>query len=301
MKGSRGFRVVFGIILLILFSLFLYKYNENCLHSDDFDSEHAFVYSEAVAKLKQEAAQQASMPAETVAPVAETAVPAEATASVEVPEIIETPTPVEQNPGLPAIDINSWEYVLVNAKNPLSADFAPPQIVNVSESQCPVDARIQPYLEAFLQGCRDAGLPVYLSSGYRSYAEQNSLFERKLGQGYTYESASTIVAPPGTSEHQTGLACDITDVYRESKSWENLEPTATFQWLNEHCAEYGFVLRYPKDKSGLAYDGSALQTVTGIIYEPWHFRYVGNEAAKYMKENNLCLEEFVALYQNPTV
>lgn len=302
MKGSRVFRVIFGIILLILFSLFLYNYNKNCLHSDDFDSEHAFVYSEAVARLEQEAAQsaqqaaqQASVPAETPAPV-ETPAP-----TAEAPELLATPTPVEQNSGLPAIDINSWEYALVNAKNPLSADFAPPQIVNVSDSQCPVDARIQPYLEAFLQGCRDAGLPVYLSSGYRSYADQNYLFERKISQGYTYESASTIVAPPGTSEHQTGLACDITDVYRESKSWEDLEPTATFQWLNEHCAEYGFVLRYPKDKSGLAYDGSALQTVTGIIYEPWHFRYVGSEAAKYMKENNLCLEEFVSLYQNPTV
>lgn len=300
MKGSRGFRVVFGIILLILFSLFLYNYNKNCLHSDDFDSEHAFVYSEAVAKLKEEAAQQASMPDQTPTP-AEPAAAVETPTPAEAPDIVETPTPVEQNAGLPAIDINSWEYVLVNAKNPLSADFAPPQIVQISESQCPVDGRIQPYLEAFLQGCRDAGLPVYLSSGYRSYADQNYLFERKISQGYTYESASTIVAPPGTSEHQTGLACDITDVYRESKSWENLEPTATFQWLNEHCAEYGFILRYPKDKSGLAYDGSALQTVTGIIYEPWHFRYVGSEAAKYMKDNNLCLEEFVALYQNPTV
>lgn len=296
MKGSRGFRVVFGIIVLILFSFYTYKRISTSPHSNDFDSEHAFVYSEAVARLEEEArqaealaAQQASMPAETPAPV-EAPVPTEAPA--------ETPEPVEEESALPNFDLSSWELMLVNASSPLPADYAPPVIAEVSDSRCPVDSRIQPYLEAFLQGCRDAGLPVYLSSGYRSYDEQSYLFQRKLSQGYSYEGASTIVAPPGTSEHQTGLACDITDRYRESKSWEELEPTETFQWLNEHCAEYGFVLRYPKDKSGLAYDGSALQTVTGIIYEPWHFRYVGVEAATYIMSHGLALEEFIALYQN---
>lgn len=296
MKGSRGFRVVFGIIVLILFSFYTYKRISTSPHSNDFDSEHAFVYSEAVARLEEEArqaealaAQQASMPAETPAPV-EAPVPTEAPA--------ETPEPVEEEYALPNFDLSSWELMLVNASSPLPADYAPPVIAEVSDSRCPVDSRIQPYLEAFLQGCRDAGLPVYLSSGYRSYDEQSYLFQRKLSQGYSYEGASTIVAPPGTSEHQTGLACDITDRYRESKSWEELEPTETFQWLNEHCAEYGFVLRYPKDKSGLAYDGSALQTVTGIIYEPWHFRYVGVEAATYIMSHGLALEEFIALYQN---
>lgn len=296
MKGSRWFRVVFGIIVLILFSFYTYKRISTSPHSNDFDSEHAFVYSEAVARLEEEArqaealaAQQASMPAETPAPV-EAPVPTEAPA--------ETPEPVEEEYALPNFDLSSWELMLVNASSPLPADYAPPVIAEVSDSRCPVDSRIQPYLEAFLQGCRDAGLPVYLSSGYRSYDEQSYLFQRKLSQGYSYEGASTIVAPPGTSEHQTGLACDITDRYRESKSWEELEPTETFQWLNEHCAEYGFVLRYPKDKSGLAYDGSALQTVTGIIYEPWHFRYVGVEAATYIMSHGLALEEFIALYQN---
>jgi LAS superfamily LD-carboxypeptidase LdcB len=98
--------------------------------------------------------------------------------------------------------------------------------------------------------------------------------------------AATIVAPPGTSEHQTGLCCDIADQFYSVKD-SSLEDTALFKWMNEHCAEYGFILRYPKDK----------EDVTGIIYEPWHFRYVGVEAAQYMKENNLCLEEFVLLYQ----
>ena len=101
--------------------------------------------------------------------------------------------------------------------------------------------------------------------------------------------AATIVARPGTSEHQSGLVCDITDWYRELKD-ASLEQTETYQWLKDHCAEYGFVVRYPADKSGSA------DSITGIIYEPWHFRYVGVEPATYMMENNLCLEEFLALY-----
>lgn len=100
------------------------------------------------------------------------------------------------------------------------------------------------------------------------------------------EEAAAIVAPPGTSEHQTGLACDITDQYYELKN-SSLEDTALFQWMSQHCQEYGFIVRYPKDK----------EDVTGIIYEPWHFRYVGEEAAAYIMEHGLCLEEFLALYE----
>ena len=100
------------------------------------------------------------------------------------------------------------------------------------------------------------------------------------------EIAKTIVAPPGTSEHQLGLAADITDKYYEFKD-ESLENTELFQWMSANCAQYGFIVRYPKDK----------EDVTGIMYEPWHFRYVGVEAAEYIMENGLCLEEFVALYE----
>ena len=103
---------------------------------------------------------------------------------------------------------------------------------------------------------------------------------------YGYDEAATIVLPPGTSEHQTGLCCDITDVYRSPKNPDELSQTETFQWLNAHSEEYGFILRYPENK----------EEITDVIYEPWHFRYVGEEAARYIKENDLCLEEFLALY-----
>ena len=161
---------------------------------------------------------------------------------------------------------------------------APPD-VDVTASQCPQDVRISEALEALAGDCASAGLPVFCSSGYRSYTTQYMNYQAKAAE-YGAAVAATIVAPPGTSEHQTGLCCDITDWLRAPMVPAELSQTQTFRWLNEHCAEYGFILRYPEDK----------QEITGIIYEPWHFRYVGVEAAAYIKENNLCLEEFLALY-----
>ena len=204
---------------------------------------------------------------------AETAV--EETAEVEISEQQKKET------DLPDIDIDSWEYVLVNAEHSIG-EYAPE--LGEFEGQ-KLDQRILEPMQSFVAGARAEGLSVFLSSGYRGYEEQQYLFNRKVEQ-YGEEQAATIVSRPGTSEHQTGLACDITDEYYELKN-ESLENTALYQWMSRHCQEYGFIVRYPKDK----------EKITGIIYEPWHFRYVGVEAATYMAEHNLCLEEFVALYQ----
>ncbi len=204
---------------------------------------------------------------------AETAV--EETAEVEISEQQKKET------DLPDIDIDSWEYVLVNAEHSIG-EYAPE--LGEFEGQ-KLDQRILEPMQSFVAGARAEGLSVFLSSGYRGYEEQQYLFNRKVEQ-YGEEQAATIVSRPGTSEHQTGLACDITDEYYELKN-ESLENTALYQWMSRHCQEYGFIVRYPKDK----------EEITGIIYEPWHFRYVGVEAATYMVEHNLCLEEFVALYQ----
>ena len=204
---------------------------------------------------------------------AETAV--EETAEVEISEQQKKET------DLPDIDIDSWEYVLVNAEHSIG-EYAPE--LGEFEGQ-KLDQRILEPMQSFVAGARAEGLSVFLSSGYRGFEEQQYLFNRKVEQ-YGEEQAATIVSRPGTSEHQTGLACDITDEYYELKN-ESLENTALYQWMSRHCQEYGFIVRYPKDK----------EEITGIIYEPWHFRYVGVEAATYMVEHNLCLEEFVALYQ----
>lgn len=200
------------------------------------------------------------------------------------PAITPTPAPTP-TPGpysdKPDIDITSWEYRLANADNSIG-EYTPE--LDTVEGQ-KLDKRMTDAMKDFVAAARAQGLSVYLSSGYRSYDEQNYLYQRKVSQ-YGEEQAKKIVAPPGTSEHQTGLACDITDKYYEFKN-SSLENTALYQWMSQHCQEYGFIVRYPKDK----------EDVTGIIYEPWHFRYVGKDAAEYIMDKGLCLEEFVALYK----
>lgn len=181
------------------------------------------------------------------------------------------------------IDINDYKYILANIDNSIG-DYTP-ELVEIENGR-KFDKRAAEYLKSFINDARAEGLSVFLSSTYRGKYSQKMLYERKVSQ-YGEEEAKTIVLPPGTSEHQTGLAADITDVYYEFKTKE-IENTDTFKWLNDHCQDYGFILRYPKDK----------EAITKVIYEPWHFRFVGNVAAKYIKEHNLCLEEFLELLKN---
>lgn len=136
----------------------------------------------------------------------------------------------------------------------------------------------------------NAALRLQPVSCYRSVALQKSLYERQVQKqknaGYSdakaREVAATIVKRPGQSEHNTGLAADLggSGDYSLNQSFER---TAAYRWLIEHCADYGFILRFPKDK----------EAVTGVIYEPWHFRYVGKEAAAELMRDGLCLEEYL--------
>ena len=139
--------------------------------------------------------------------------------------------------------------------------------------------------------CRAAGLEPLICSSYRTYEKQEELFRKKvralLEEGYSRDAADAEaarwVAPPGASEHETGLAVDIVDAGYQMLDRQQ-EGTPVQQWLMTHCAEYGFILRYPTDKSDL----------TGIGYESWHYRYVGAEAAEAMAEQGLCLEEYLS-------
>lgn len=182
----------------------------------------------------------------------------------------------------PDIDPGDWMYILANPWNDIG-DYTP-ELAYLERQQ--FDVRIIDAMEAFAGAARAEGLNVFLSSGYRSRATQTYLFNRKADQ-YGEAVAATIVARPGTSEHQTGLCCDITDRYYEMKD-ASLENTELYQWMSAHCQEYGFIVRFPKGK----------EDVTGIIYEPWHFRYVGAEAAAYIMEHDLTLEEFLELYRD---
>ena len=181
----------------------------------------------------------------------------------------------------PDIDPDDWMFILANPWNEIG-DYTP-ELTTLERQQ--FDVRIADAMEEFVSAARAEGLSVLLSSGYRSYAEQTYLFNRKVSE-YGEAVAQTIVARPGTSEHQTGLCCDITDRYYEMKD-RSLENTELYQWMSAHCQEYGFIVRFPDGK----------EDVTGIIYEPWHFRYVGKEAAAYIMEHDLTLEEFLELYQ----
>ena len=244
---------------------------------------------------------EATAPAETTPVPQVTPTPTPEPTPTEEPTATPVPTPDPDSPagraaalGLPAppeIDIDSWEFTLVNHWNSIG-DYAPP--LAAMENNQSFDERAAEALRDFIAAARAQGLSVYLSSTYRTYNDQAANFQRKLNQGYSADTAWTIVALPGTSEHQLGLAADITDRYYELKD-SSLENTALYQWMSQHCQEYGFIVRYPKTKSGAStYDAPA--SVTGCIYEPWHFRYVGVEAAAYIMENGLCLEEFVQLF-----
>ena len=315
MKNRVG-RIIVAILALAAFGFYAYRYEQTHWHSADVEAWgpatglHPEGFEQGVVMNQEPEApiQMEYAPAPTEQPAAMAPAPIEAAVTTEAqPEmspVMQTAAANAEALGLPVppeVDLDSWEMKLANARHPIET-YEPEQLAylnmtvdetdiqtSYNPNRCAVDVRIAEPLLAFAQGCKNAGLPVYLSSGYRSYDEQNYLYQRKIGQGYSADEAATIVARPGTSEHQTGLACDITDRYRETKD-SSLENTETYHWLSEHCAEYGFVVRYPADKSGSA------DSITGIIYEPWHFRYVGTEAAKYMTENHLCLEEFLALY-----
>ncbi|MBQ9050405.1 MAG: M15 family metallopeptidase [Lachnospiraceae bacterium] len=155
-----------------------------------------------------------------------------------------------------------------------------------------MDACAAEHLSDMLSDCRDEGCSPLICSSYRERSKQERLFNsdvRKfmysgMSEEEAIEETARNVAVPGSSEHEAGLAADIVYSGRQILD-ESQEDNDTQQWLMEHCWEYGFILRYPKDK----------QEITGITYEPWHYRYVGTEAAEYIMTNGLCLEEYLGV------
>lgn len=179
--------------------------------------------------------------------------------------------------------------LLVNPWTPLPEDFVPGELVPVQNDQA-VDARAYPDLQDMLQDMSQAGLSPLICSSYRSQERQQELYDNKvqrvMDEGVSWRRRRRrprAGSPgPGTSEHQTGLAVDIVSLSNQMLD-ETQESTPEFQWLAENAWKYGFILRYPNDKS----------EKTGIAYEPWHFRFVGKEAAEEMHDLGLCLEEYL--------
>lgn len=183
---------------------------------------------------------------------------------------------------------SAWQLMLVNPWNKIPDDYDV-ELKQLKNDQA-VDVRCYPDLQDMIDDCRAEGLSPLITSSYRTIEKQRELFdnrvERIMNEGHSRRTAVAdtrrVVAEPGTSEHQLGLALDIVDENHQLLD-SSQESTKVQQWLIENSWKYGFILRYPSDKSD----------ITGIIYEPWHYRYVGKEAAKEIHEREICLEEYL--------
>ena len=180
-----------------------------------------------------------------------------------------------------------WNLMLVNSANRIPKDYEV-NLITLSNGE-QVDERIYPELQAMFDDARAEGLGLFVAAGYRTQETQQMLLDEKteefVQEGYSRAKAESLakewVAVPGTSEHQLGIAVDInadTDISSRNDVYE---------WLAANSYKYGFINRYPKDKT----------KITGIANEPWHYRYVGRKAAEEIYENSLCLEEYLQQLQ----
>lgn len=189
------------------------------------------------------------------------------------------------------LSVDDWRLVLINKRYAIPDDYTFTfGYIRTMKGTMKCDERIIPDLLKMLQAAKDDGINLQISSPYRDQAYQEYLFDRHIKdymrQGKSYMEAYALTAQavtiPGASEHQIGLALDIVcDTYTDLN--DGFGDTEAGKWLAKHSCEYGFILRYPKGK----------EYITGIEYEPWHFRYVGTEAATIITNENLTLEEFV--------
>lgn len=188
-------------------------------------------------------------------------------------------------------DINDPNLVLVNKESTVDEDYVPEELVYIDESMRAADRasqyqRMQPEaaaaFEELVNGAAEDGMTIKVTTAYRPYSYQADLYYYYLavkGEEWTQQYS----APPGTSEHQTGLAADVSC---ESINYEldvSFGETAEGEWLRQHAHEYGYILRYQEGQ----------EDITGYSYEPWHIRYVGKEAAEVITEKDITLEEFL--------
>lgn len=182
-----------------------------------------------------------------------------------------------------ANDDYGWNLILVNHKNYIPHNYQV-ELTELSNGE-KVDSRIYPDLQNMFDDARAQGYGLFVSAGYRTTEKQQLLMKEKIeayeNDGYSSLDAKRLaeqwVAVPGTSEHQMGIAVDINADKTISSSDE------VYTWLAENAYKYGFIKRYPSDKTD----------ITGVINEPWHYRYVGKEAAKEIYSKGICLEEYI--------
>ena len=184
-------------------------------------------------------------------------------------------------------DGDNWELTLVNLQYRLPEDYKPTLQAAVEGSSVQLDARVAPFYAEMYAAAKADGCTLTPYSGYRTYARQQENFDRKVAyyvsQGLSEAEATaqtqTRILPAGASEHNMGFAMDIVSASADFIS------TKEFSWLSAHAHEYGFILRYPENKT----------EITGVMYEPWHWRFVGKEAAAEMQKSGQCLEEYLGV------
>lgn len=182
------------------------------------------------------------------------------------------------------------EMILVNSEHSLSKDYIPEELTvpnisfaaGVEQEERHVAGIIAEPLEELVNAAKEEGIILLGNSGYRSYKSQEDTYTGRV-KAEGVKTAGAYVAKPGFSEHQTGLCIDITNEGRYF-----VKGTKEADWLEENCYRFGFIIRYPYGK----------KNITGIEYEPWHIRYVGKEAAKYIYDNGITLEEYLGKWRD---
>ena len=202
--------------------------------------------------------------------------------NTELPSTFTTPTGV-------TLDANFGRLLLINGEHALPDDYdtkVQDYLVEIDKQYrnndyvTQIHRDVYPYITAMVAAAQADGVDLRVWSPFRSYAIQNDLFQKQVARvGGDEQKAATIVARPGTSEHNTGLCADF------NMADDAFESTPMYAWMREHAQDYGFILRYPKDK----------QNVTGVIYESWHWRFVGINNAKEINDLGVTLEEYIEL------
>ena len=214
------------------------------------------------------------------------------TLGLATPALAEGPAAPAVPDDLPRVDVDSWEFMLANSYNSIGFEYEMPVYGSLYGQG--IEPRIFDSVQAMIEAAQADGVAIYLSSAYRNMDYlSNRYMQEVTNYGSAAEAAKHVLAP-GCNEHQTGLAIDVTCNPALQSSYYEFEETdvwdsPTYYWMMEHCAEYGFILRYPAGKE--AWYGTPCEG-------HFHFRYVGVEAATYIMEHGLCLEEFLYM-QDP--
>lgn len=277
--GLTRLNIILAAVIVVLLVLLIVVSGQKRRSREESSHEEAVASREEVS---QEESVEESIPESRTESVPEANSQEESSEAAEssVEEVSEASEEESHGP-----DPTDWRLILVNGRHPLPEDFEPGEMVDIGDNEV-LDVRAAEHYFEMRAAIEQAGYSLYVDSAYRSRERQASFWEARIREnidkGLTREEAereaASWVAPPGYSEHETGLTLDISTGDPEGRFREEVRA-----WLREHCAEYGFILRYPEGK----------EDITGAAFEPWHFRYVGEEAAREIMDNGLTLEEYL--------